>query len=251
VFVPSNDPPIVGVGSAPQLFSEARERTRAFLAGLDMPPRSPLLTEILCETFETGDLICAGLLLWATDACGGDSETALAVAASLESFHRFNVLHDELTEGIASRWGLPQTLNAGDAAHAQALCLLAVDRAHPQRALRVGVMLTRTLMRRLAFRSAHGRNGTQPGKCAQLRRSLGSTEALLFEASLRAGATLADAPDRVVATLARAGRLLGVARRSIPDANDYAERAVTLAERAGIDSYHVDQFKEIAYHLVA
>ena len=251
MFVPSNDASIASVGSGPLRFREARERTRAFLAGLDMPPRSPLLTEILCQTFEHGDLICASLLLWATDACGGDPETALAVAASLESFHRFNVLHDELADGISSTWGLAQTLNAGDAAHAQALCLLAVDRAHPQRALRVGVMLTRTLMRRLAFRSAHGRDGTQPGKCAQLRRALGSTEALLFGASLRAGATLADAPDRIVATLARAGRLLGVARRSIPNSNGYAERAVMLVESAGIDSRYAAQFKEIAYHLVA
>jgi|GEM_PF-1456726 len=241
----------MSVGSGPQLFHDARKRTRAFLAGLDLPPRSALLTDILCQTFENGDLICASLLLWSTQACGGDSQTALSVAASLESFHRFNVLHDKLSEGCSSQWGLAQTLNAGDAAHAQALCLLAVDRAHPERALRVGEVLTWTLMRRLAFRSVHVRDGENAGERAQLRRALGGTDALLFGASMRAGAMLAEAPDRIVATLARAGRLLGVARRTIPGATGYAERAVALVERAAVGTHYVDQFKEIAYYLAA
>jgi geranylgeranyl pyrophosphate synthase len=240
----------MSVGTGPRLFREARERTRAFLDGLDMPARSPLLSNILSDTFEQGDLICAGLLLWATQACGARSQDALAVAASLEAFHRFNALHDELSDGSTSRWGLAQMLNAGDAAHAQALCLLAVERAQPERALRVGEMLTRTLMRRLAFRAAQSRAGSSPRGGSPLRIALSSTDALFFGASLRAGAMLADAPVRIAATLAGAGRLLGVARRTIPSANGYAERAVALVAGA-VDSQHAELFKEIAYHLAA
>jgi geranylgeranyl pyrophosphate synthase len=241
----------MSVESGPRLFREARERTRAFLDGMDMPPRAALLTEILCRTFEEGDLVCASLLLWATDACGGDTSSVLAVAASLESFHRLNLLHDELAEGVTSPWGLAQTLNAGDAAHAQALCLLAFDRSHPERALDVGSMLTRTLMRRLAFRTAEASNGARPGCSSAIRRALGSSEALFFGASLRAGAMLANAPARVTSLLASAGRLLGAARRTTRQANGYADRAVALVGRAAIGAPHVEQFKEIAHHLVA
>jgi hypothetical protein len=76
------------------------------------------------------------LLLWACAANGGDTKEALPVAAAFDLFDRFMLLHDELADVCAepiTRWGLGQSLNAGDALYALGFRMLASDVGDPER----------------------------------------------------------------------------------------------------------------------
>jgi geranylgeranyl pyrophosphate synthase len=127
------------------LLRERQARTLEYLRDADVQ-FSSVFERIMRHSFEYADPLCASLVLWACDACGGDSHTAVPVAASVECLHRFSVLHDELQmaptlsferETTSSIWGLAQTLNAGDAFHALGLGLLAKDAVHGDRVLDV------------------------------------------------------------------------------------------------------------------
>ena len=85
-----------------------------------------------------GDSLRPLLVLWACDANGGDLTDALPIAAAFDLFDRFMLLHDELVDDRAesvARWGLGQSLNAGDALYAVGFRCLANDVADPQRRL--------------------------------------------------------------------------------------------------------------------
>ena len=80
-------------------------------------------------------------VLWACAAQTRDLADALPVAAAFDLFDRFMLLHDELADESAAtvaRWGLGQSLNAGDALYALAFRTLASDVQHPQRRLQRG-----------------------------------------------------------------------------------------------------------------
>jgi geranylgeranyl pyrophosphate synthase len=226
-----------------------------------------VLEEIMRYAYESADPLCASLALWTCEACGGDAEGALPVAASIECLHRFAVLHDELDDGSAdagsrastsAKWGLAQTLNAGDAYHAVALRLLSADAPHPDRALAAGVMLTQTVLHRSEQRSrfaAIHHAGGNPQR-AHLRSAADSTWSLMLATSMRAGAICAAAPAALSATLARAGRFLGITvelgsqaeRRSQELARRYAAKASSEVEYAGLGRTYTHDFGEIAHH---
>ena len=96
-----------------------------------------------------GDSLRPLLVLWASAANGGDLRDALPVAAAFDLFDRFMLLHDELaddrTESIA-RWGLGQSLNAGDALYAVGFRCLANDVIDPPRRLRAAQIVAEALL---------------------------------------------------------------------------------------------------------
>src|SRR5438128_3040579 len=47
------------------------------------------------------------LCLWATAACGGEPEAALAVATAIELLHNFTLVHDDIQDGDVLRRGRP------------------------------------------------------------------------------------------------------------------------------------------------
>ncbi|MGB7047190.1 MAG: hypothetical protein WBD57_02595, partial [Candidatus Cybelea sp.] len=88
-----------------------------------------IIAERLPERF-VRDPVRPRLVLWACAVNGGDILDALPVAAAFDLFERFMLLHDELTDtsaGTIARWGLGQSLNAGDALYAVAFRSLASD----------------------------------------------------------------------------------------------------------------------------
>jgi Polyprenyl synthetase len=245
-----------------------RARALAYLNALDMRFGS-VLEQIMRYAFESADPLCASLALWACDACGGDSKTMLPIAASIECLHRFAVLHDELEDGnvlegdssTSSKWGLAQTLNAGDAFHAVALRMLGIEAYYPDRALAAGVMLTNTMLRRIEQRSrlaASARAGTSPVR-RSLRAASEATWTMMLAASMHAGAICAGAPEALGATFSRAGRSLGITlqlaaasdSRLQEYARRYAEKAVTEVERSALGQDRIHDFREIAHHFAA
>jgi hypothetical protein len=143
------------------------------------------------------DPLRPSLVLWACDANGGDRREAMPVAAAFALFDRFMLLHDQLADGGAEsvgRWGLGQTLNAGDAFYALAFRALARDVGDPVRRLEAARLVGQAVLEAIEAR---------PGEPAR--------DAPLTAAALRAGALVAGASPLVAAAFARAGNLLGLA----------------------------------------
>ena len=76
-----------------------RDRVDKYLRELEMPYTS-LAGEIIARHLERErDLLRASLVLWACEACGGDTEVAVPTAAAIELFYRSETLRDELLGG--------------------------------------------------------------------------------------------------------------------------------------------------------
>jgi len=249
------------------LLRERQARTMDYLRGADVQ-FSAAFERIMRHTFAYADPLCASLVLWACDACEGDSETAVPVAASVECLYRFSVLHDELQmtptlsferESTSSIWGLAQTLNAGDAFHALGLGLLAKDAVHRERVLDVGMVLAHTVLHGVEQRNRLIRANARVRGERRLRVAYAGTHPSMLALSLRAGGMMAGAAPQLVELLARAGRLLGAimqlasqaAGHSSPAAARYAAKAVALVEGSSLDPIYRAEFKEIAYELAA
>ncbi|HTU71386.1 MAG TPA: hypothetical protein VMF11_13835 [Candidatus Baltobacteraceae bacterium] len=238
-----------------------------YLNGADVQ-FSDMFERIMRHSFGYADPLGASLVLWACDACGGDTRSALPLAASVECFQRFCALHDELQlpptvlpepKTTSSIWGLAQTLNAGDAFHAMCLELLGRDAVHgDERTLDAGIMVANAVLlgverRDRLVRSARGH------RRRRMRVAHDGTQVVTLSLSLRVGARMAEASPELSGSLERAGRLLGIvvqlasqARgKSSPLAQRYARKAVELVERSPLRAPYQSEFREIAYGLAA
>jgi hypothetical protein len=137
------------------------------------------------------------LLLWACEVNGGEIADALPVAVAFDLFDRFMLLHDELADVGADtivRWGLGQSLNAGDALYALAFRTLASDVGNPVCRLQVARLAGEAVLEAI-----EDRGGAMEGRCA------------LTGAALQAGAIIGGANADVALAFAQAGRSLGMA----------------------------------------
>ena len=162
-----------------------------------------------------GDSLRPLLVLWACDANGGDLTDALPVAAAFDLFDRFMLLHDELADDRAesvARWGLGQSLNAGDALYAVGFRCLANDVVDPQRRLLAAQIVAEAVLAAVGAR-CNERKG----------------EAELTGAALHAGAVVAGAAPERCEAFARAGRVLGHAFE-LADAAQAERSAMQSAE---------------------
>jgi hypothetical protein len=203
-----------------------RNRVDKYLRELEMPYTS-LAGEIIARHLERErDLLRASLVLWACEACGGDSEVAVPTAAAIELFYRSETLRDELLGGDPP-YGLGQCLNAGDALNAVAYKALVAGDGDSQRRLRSSMIVTTAFVEGI-----ERRNG-----------------AILW-AGLEAGAVLGGAPEKVARRLRRAGRLLAAAATR-ENRSSYAEKAIAAVEASGIDRKHVPAFAEVARYVAS
>lgn len=162
------------------------------------------------------DPLRPSLVLWASDANGGERGDALPVAAAFALFDRFMLLHDELSDESAAtieRWGLGQSLNAGDAFYALAFRALAGDVGNPVRRLEAARLVGQAVLTAIE------------GRPAEVAR-----DAAMTAAALKSGALVAGARPEVAAAFSSAGELLGRAYGS-SDASQ-ARRLTTAAVAA-------------------
>ncbi len=175
--------------------SHHRARVAQYLRGIALPERSVaarIIEERLPER-NSEDSLRPSLLLWSCDAANGDLADALPVAAAFDLFDRFLSLHEELGDESAaavSRWGLGQSLNAGDALYALAFRSLAHDASQPERRLETARLVAAAVLEAIAQRTGAARDSALTG------------------AALQAGSVLAGAPKEVADAFAEAGRLL-------------------------------------------
>src|ERR1700678_1785516 len=148
----------------PLPLGEYRASILQYLRGITLPLRSTAWTiiERSSENTEGRSLLRPTLVLWACDACGGPLQDALPVAAAVDLFDRFMYLHDELVAdasdadagSLVARWGLGQSLNAGDALYALALRTLAQDVVDVERRSSVASSLGRAVLEAIEGRTS-------------------------------------------------------------------------------------------------
>lgn len=182
------------------------------------------------------DPIRPSLVLWACTAANGNLADALPVAVAFDLFDRFLLLHDELANecaaATAARWGLGQSLNAGDAFYALAFRSLASDVCDATRRLQTARLVGQAVLEAIAMGAA------DPTRAA-----------VLTGAALGAGSVIAGAPAMVVRAYTDAGRLLSAA--ACADAA-IAQRALGEAI-AALQPYaslqDMDAFEEVARYV--
>jgi hypothetical protein len=179
----------------PVPLGQHRARVAQYLRGIAFPPGS-VAASIIDERRpgrDDRDALRPSLVLWSCDAGFGNLADALPVSASFDLFDRFLILHDELAGDCAPsvlRWGLGQSLNAGDALYALAFRSLAHDASEPERRLRTARLVAEAVLDAIEERDEVVRN------------------AVLTRAALGAGAVIAGAQEPAVEAYAHAGWLL-------------------------------------------
>jgi geranylgeranyl pyrophosphate synthase len=152
-----------------------------------------IIEERLASTY-VSDPVRPSLVLWACEAANGNVADAVPVAVAFDLFDRFLLLHDELANDSTptiGRWGLGQSLNAGDALYALAFRSLASGVVNPATRAEAARLVAEAVLRAIE----------------QCNERL-AREAALTSAALQAGAVIAQAPDHAVRTFAEAGRRL-------------------------------------------
>jgi geranylgeranyl pyrophosphate synthase len=251
--------------SEPLPLGEHRARVLQYLREIALP-RPSVASTIVRELRPPAGrrfLLRPGLVLWACSACNGESDDALAVAAAFDLFDGFMLLHDQLVEAppeanpdsLVARWGLGQSLNAGDALYAMALRALAQDVVNPPRRLRAAALVTRAVLASIEGRTSDIKAGTQGSAASLLARvrSMRRRSAVLTGAALVAGAVIADAPFATLQGFDRAGRLLDVAATSDDPAiaQRLVDKAVIAVESCIPDRSQLAAFEEVAGYVAA
>ncbi len=216
---------------------EHRANIARYLRGLDLS-FAAVAGRIIAERLPphgASDPVRPSLVLWACSANSSDLADALPVAAAFALFDRFMVLHGELADGYAptvARWGLGQSLNAGDALFALAFRALASDVRNPRRRLEAARLVGEAVLEAIELsdeRAAH---------------------AALTGAALYAGAIVGGADEQVAQYFGRAGRLIGksASTRDPALAERFGRRAVAALRRC-VGPEHLQAFEEVAVYV--
>jgi hypothetical protein len=223
--------------SPPIPLDEHRANVARYLRGLELP-FAAVAGRIIAERLPPDvarDPVRPSLVLWACAANGPDVSDALPVAAAFALFDRFMVLHGELADGSAptvARWGLGQSLNAGDALFALAFRTLASDVRNPRRRLAAARLVGEAVLEAIELPDELAAHGALTG------------------AALHAGAIVGGADQAVAHSFARAGRLIGrsAAAGDPALAGRFAQRAVSALRRHAHPE-HLRAFEEVAVYV--
>ena len=189
------------------------------------------------------------LCVAAAEACGGEAEEALPLAAAVECIHTYSLIHDDLPsmDDDDFRRGVPTchtifgegiAVLAGDAL--QALAFELVAGARPTRRYPVAEMVQDLAVTSGSRHLIGGQVMDVEGEGAGLgKRELKfiheSKTAALLKCSLRLGGMSADATPRRLRALSDFGYSLGLAFQVIDDILDVTQTSEKLGKSAGKD----------------
>jgi geranylgeranyl pyrophosphate synthase len=218
-------------------FAHHRARIAQYLRGISFPGGS-VAAQIIEERRPAQyvlDPLRPSFVLWACGARGGNLADALPVAAAFDLFDRFLLLHDELaaqTDSTVARWGLGQSLNAGDALYALAFRCLASDVTDAQRRLLAARIVAEAVLAAIESSDAATRS------------------AALTAAALEAGAIIAQDRDAAARVFAEVGRCVAMAAfcaDSKRARREWDDALAALGDRVPHD--HLQAFDEVARYL--
>ncbi|MGB5107604.1 MAG: polyprenyl synthetase family protein [Candidatus Zixiibacteriota bacterium] len=238
-------PEVLKQGVSP--FKAVREKVDFHLERMlpknDVPPEE-LHAAMRYSVFAGGKRLRPVLAVSSFYACGGVGDSIYRYAGALELIHTYSLIHDDLPcmDDDDFRRGQP-TLHkkfyeyiavlAGDALHALAFEILAESGdtrivAEVSRAIGTQGMIGG----QVADVQAEGHAVTLADVEGIHRRKT----AALITASIKIGALLAKAPDKVVGQLASYGENLGLAFQIVDDILDVEGDFATLGKTVGADS---------------
>lgn len=191
------------------------------------------------------------LVLFATEACGGDVLEALPAAAAVEMIHAYSLVHDDLPamddddlrRGRATchkQFDESTAILVGDALLARAFEILATEIQPAERAARCCGELA------MAAGASRLVGGQVDDLDTNVRsRSIDRLESIhrrktgaLFLASLRLGAIMADATPDQTKALDEYGQCLGLAFQIVDDLLDVSGSERQVGKRVGKDAEH-------------
>ena len=188
-----------------------------------------------------GKRIRPAILLLAARACGATQTERLVTLASVaEVMHAASLIHDDIVDhsemrrgrpSAAARWGPDVSVLVGDFLYSRAIQILVNDGdmrilqafADATLAMTEGEVLQLQYLHDLKISEAN-----------YLRIVTGKTAALMA-AACRAGALVADAPERRVDAFGAFGLNLGIAFQLVDDALDYSACETRLGKPVGSD----------------
>lgn len=211
---------------------------------------------------DSGKRLRPVLTLLTCEAAGGDWESALPAAASIELLHNFSLIHDDIEDGDATRrgratlwtiWGKPQAINAGDAlftlAHI-ALSGMASRNVPPARRLSVRerfdhacLALTHGQYLDISFESRLSISETE------YLRMIGGKTAALVAGACAIGAIVGRTPGDVAAHYENFGREVGFAFQIQDDLLGIWGDPEITGKPAGNDIRHRKKSLPVAYGL--
>jgi len=223
----------------------------AFLPQEDELPFS-LHSAMRYSVFAGGKRIRPVLLLAASDAVGGDSETAMPAACAMEMIHTYSLIHDDLPamddddfrRGRQTNhkvYGEAVAILAGDALLTEAFVLL----TNPS-FLKIDAARMLAVIREISFcAGSHGMVGGQvvdmesEGKdnieLATVQYIHTHKTGALIKASVKSGAILGGATDEELSALTRYGEAIGLAFQIADDILDIEGTTEELGKDAGSD----------------
>mgnify|MGYP001958536025 CR=1 FL=1 len=233
-----------------------REQQRMIAAALQrFLPRSSVRPSTIHRAmrhpvFAGGKRLRPILCLTAAEACGGDSEHALAPACAVELIHTYSLVHDDLPcmDDDNLRRGKPTThvlfgenvaVLAGDALLTEAFAIIAQTPERKRYRTRdyVTELASTSDSRRLIGGQIMDLEGE--GKAltrAQLVRIHEAKTAALLTSSLRLGGMSANASASRLQSLTDFGKSLGLAFQVIDDILDVTQSTEKLGKTAGKDA---------------
>jgi geranylgeranyl diphosphate synthase type II len=234
--------------------SEKRERIDSFLASyFDVPLAPPVLGDAMSYSLLAGGKRLRPILALAShEACGGDAESIVPYAASLEFIHTYSLIHDDLPamDNDDLRRGRPtnhkvfgdaMAILAGDALLTEAFYLL----SNSHRSARITPSVRLKVAREIAMASgAHGMVGGQaedllsenaPQDIDSLSFIHTHKTGALITASVRIGGLLAGARKKELRSLTHYGEKIGLAFQIIDDILDIQGDTKELGKQTGSD----------------
>ena len=210
-------------------------------------PAETLYTPISDFLGRGGKRLRPCLCLLACEFVGGDAEKALPTALSVELFHNFSLVHDDIEDGSVLRrnqptlhikYGLPIAVNAGDALYAlclETLCenerLLGVERAWRIfcEIAALGVVLAEGQALDMRFKQ------TKQMSIEEVLLLLRKKTGRLFAVSAACGAIAGGAPYELASLLGEAWESIGVAFQVRDDVLNLKGEERAYGKRIGED----------------
>ncbi|UCG13597.1 MAG: polyprenyl synthetase family protein [Deltaproteobacteria bacterium] len=212
-------------------------------------PEARVVEAMRYSLFAGGKRLRPILCLAAAEAVGGDSQSAMLAACSLEMIHTYSLIHDDLPamDDDDLRRGVPTNhkvfgeaiaILAGDGLLTEAFVLLGNDNALPPKHT---VKLVQVIAKAASYRGMVGGqvvdmlSQNKPADLETVQQMHSRKTAALISAATEAGALAGNGTEAQVDALARYGRAIGLAFQIADDILDIEGDAALLGKSTGAD----------------